>query len=448
MKGMLYLTFIFSLLLSCSQSSFHSVRYPSSINKDKIGIEATLTNDFLLTNEDLLPKEMDQLIRDLALKIKELCLECTIESYQQFVGEEYSIKFPSGFKLYIGKDNRVIEVTADPIPFEKLREHMPAIDLLLEAGNKMGLNPAKVTGGGHLHFDFKAFFGNDSLLLRNYMVDSYHHSFIFNSYFGADRVNAPTIDMLPNGSRLGFEEVIASYDSGTDSTIQELVQDLLKKVYFQTVKPSFTPPEKFQAISLAHALLKNGTKEVRNIPPYQSSEQVYLIAKAILTRRDYLAKLDRPIALDITSTKKLTPKKTFQLFRTYIKEIGLSEKEYFPLLPPHVMDYITPLLSVYERKVYLRKYALFTAFNDLERINRLIKEVKKIDDQELFENILYILLEKAKGSIFQKEIINGAQNSIVNYEINLDDFLTSNSLKYSMFKKSSCRESIDILLKK
>lgn len=277
MKYWIYSALIF--LVSCA-SFLGQERQPANIRGDLVGIEATFTNEYLQNHQSVLPNELDDYLDQIANRIKEICSQCDVSSYMGSSFEiEYQVTLPSGFKLNLGRDQRVIEVTADPLPRSRLvflTEEIQSV--LYEATKFIGLRPAKHTGGGHLHFDMDGFFQGNPQLLRDFMVDYYNNQMVLKSFLGGEVNNAPVLNDLPKESQEAFKKIILDFDKNPFS-ITEFIQRLEREVYNKTYHAHFSPPEKYQAISFIHALQKNGTMEIRAIRPYKRAEHINLISE-------------------------------------------------------------------------------------------------------------------------------------------------------------------------
>ena len=426
-------------------------RRPASSARDLVGIEATFTNDFFINHKDKNPDEISAYMKSLAREVRRLCGDCSPGNAESLIGATDVIQFEDGFQFFIERDTRVVEVTATPIPAEDLHIHKKKIDLLIQAAHNIGLKPAKNTGGGHLHFDFHKFFSGKNQLLRDFLVDSYNHSFIFNSYFGANTLNAPTIDQLPESLHRSFIELIAKFDR-SPSHIMLFIRSLFQSVYSKTMYAHLIKPQKYHAISLYQSLDGGGTVEFRNVRPYQQGNQVDLIAKAILARRDYLSQNPGyPLIENFSSN--LSEKEKLGSFIKYLNEIDLDEKEYFPLLPKETISLVLERLTPIERKQYFIDYAKYTAFNDTDRQVALLDFLRKIEDDNLQKHILYILLEKTSPSSHFEVLIKNSDDLITRLGISPESFLKENSAQYSIFnlntvsKDLDCTEPLTILLR-
>ncbi len=445
----LLLTLLFlSLIYSCT----HDIkRNPAAFATDLVGIEATFTNDHFINHKEKNPNEISEYIRALTKEVNELCHDCTSRQAASFIGEEGVIEFEDGFRFIVERDTRVVEITATPIPIEDLHIHKKKIDLLIKAAHNIGLRPAKSTGGGHLHFDFHKFIGGNNQLLRDFLVDSYHHSFIFNSYFGGNAYNAPTIDQLPESSQQSFIEIIAKFDRNP-THIMVFIKSLLQSVFSKTKFEHLNDTRKYQAISLNQSLNAAGTLEFRNVRPYQQGDQVDLIAKAIIARRDFLSK-NPGIELVENFSASLSEEEKLNTFIKYLNQTGLDEVKYFPLLPPETISLVLDKLDDTQKETYLIDYAKFTAFNDLERQSALVDAVKNVDDSELQRHVLYILLEKTNQTASLDALADHSNDLLRDLDIIPEQFLEDHKSQYSLYNSApngaqlSCSEALSIILK-
>jgi len=438
----LQLILILLLTLSCSQPSKirrlgfnnNALRSPDSLFEDKVGIEATLTNSFLQSNEKLLPPELDSYLESLIVQLKMLCDQCVIKSYTGLSYEkEYKVTFPDGFSFNVGRDQRVLEITADPISFDDLSLHTRKIsDYLIIAGERIGLSPARHTGGGHLHFDFQAFFQEDRLLFRDFMVDYYNNQMVFEEYFGGENNNAPVIDQLPASSQENFIKIVKDFDESPFS-IYEFMTRLNGEVYHQTFNEAYTPANKYQAISLIHAFREGGTVELRSIRPYQSGESVELIADMFFKRRDYLKNLRKegnyPIVKSSSFKGLLPTRDRFKRVKAYLKESNLDPKKYYQLFPKEAFPYIWKDLGSEDQYKFLEGYFLKTPFDFIERVDGFFSKgvLSKLTlDQR--RSLLKILMRKVIQSTNQDNLLK----NVMNYK------------KYLPFDLSKIKEEIEL----
>ncbi|MCF8060415.1 MAG: hypothetical protein K9K67_14025 [Bacteriovoracaceae bacterium] len=368
---------ILILISSCSMSLRDSqYRGPTSATGDKVGIEATLTNEFLQNNIRLMPPELDQYILDLVAQIRIICTECKINTYTgPSYEEEYKVTFPDGFHFNIGRDQRVIEVTASPISSKDLVTHSQKIsNTLLLAGERIGLRPAKHTGGGHLHFDFTGLFQEDRQLFRDFMVDYYNHQFIFSEFFGGEINNAPVIGDLPASSQENFQKIIDDFDKSPFS-IYEFIERLNSEVYHQTFNPNYNPSQKYQALSLIHAYKELGTLEFRSVRPYQSGESVNLIANMIFKRRDHLKSLrTQGIAINLGKKTNHSIDERFELVSKYLMDSGLSARDYYRFFPKEQLTNILKNLSTGDLFNFLKEYISHTPFDSYSRVQDIFSK--------------------------------------------------------------------------
>lgn len=411
-----FLLFIICVLVSCSPLKRDPARpwrsYASSGvgSGDLIGLEATLTNELLQNHDRLLPPELDDALHALAGEIQLLCEGCRVESY---IGasyeEEYRVIFPDGFRFNLLRDQRVIEMTADPIHVKDLKVHTKKLtEIILIAGRRQGLYPAKHTGGGHLHFDFKSFFQGDPALLRDFLVDSYNHQEIFRMFFGGQLDNAPTLLDLPQESQIAFRKLIEDFDREAFS-MYVFITRLESEVYNRTATAHYTPAQKYQAISFIHALSGHETVEFRHVRPYQNGDQIEAIASALLARRNYL-KSKREVeghgvllrAEREAQKLKGNLKKEWQEAIKFLEEAGLKKEKYLALFPHETLKTSIKELrfkSLEDQFNFLKQYIKWSPFDSPERITTLIREglLRNFDPRQTQE-LLELILIQYQGS--------------------------------------------------
>jgi hypothetical protein len=368
---------------------------------DKVGLEATLTNSTLQGHERVMPPELDEALNQLVKEVELMCRECEIQRYMgPSFEEEFRVVFPDGFRFNLTRDHRVIEITGDPIAQADLKVHTQKLtEVLLPAGQRIGLRPAKHTGGGHLHFDFQAFFKNDPRLLRDFLVDAFNHQEIYRVFFGGQVDNAPTLWQLPDSSRQAFLQLIEDFDRGPFS-IFELIQRLESEVYHQTANARYSPPQKYQAISFIHALSGHQTVEFRHVRPYQNGEQVRLISEALLARRDFLrgqreqGVVPSPEVSQVAEVLEDLNKEWFRA-REFLEESHLNLSRYLALFPEETLEKSLTLISDEKLLNFFKSYTLWTPFDAPERVLALLSQKRfqnlPLKDQE---NILLNLFDK------------------------------------------------------
>lgn len=406
------------LILLCACSPGHLkkgplLRLPASDVSDKVGIEATFTNTLLQSHERVLPPELDDYLNRVAARIEFLCPDCRVATYMgPSFEEEVKVTFPDGFTLNLGRDHRVIEVTATPIEKDLLVEHTKKVqDILITAAAGVGLRPAKHTGGGHLHFDFEGFFKNDPQLLRDWFVDSYNNAFLFEDYLGGEPNNAPSLQQLPRESQENFFKLISDFDERPFS-IYEFIKRMDSEVYNNTYSPNFTPPQKYQAISLIHALKVNGTIEFRNVRPYQQGQSIELLAKALLKRRDYLIeRANRGLPLSLKReylTESLSERERLASFVNWLKESRLNPRHYFGFINSRVLKESIKLFDFDSDPVSaLIRFAHLSAFDDKERFESLLKSQHFSGlDQSQKEQVVRVIVSKVSDSEIENDIFS------------------------------------------
>lgn len=444
------LFFVCSFLIIFSCSKLEVSRAPSVSNVvDKIGIEATLTNQSLLRHQQVLPSELDDLLFSLSRKIQSICSDCRVSTYQGPSYEtEYKISFPDGYQMYLQRDHRVIEITADPIPFEDLIRHSRKVsDYLLLAGEQIGLFPAKNTGGGHIHLDFASLFKNDASLLRDFLVDAYNNEFMFQSIFGGQAQNAPTIGQLPLESRRNFFKLIQDFDQGGMNII-ELVNRLESEVYHHTFAEGFSPTQKFQAINLTHVFNKNGTIEFRNVRPYQNGDFIQSFAKAIIGRRDFLLKEREGGRIVVPKEKINTYSIREKLSRAekYLIESGQNPFKYYASLPSIYFDEVQKRIPSDQFANFITDWIRYTAFDDLPRAEKILSRqvLNQLSDDQLKE-VMVMLVRKFRS----QENYQSIKGQLNNYMGRLGT--TINELEFiatlRIYQSRNCFELIPAMLR-
>lgn len=372
MKYWIYSALIF--FVSCA-SLLKQGRLPANIRGDLVGIEATFTNELLQNHQRVLPNELDGYLDQVANRIKENCPQCDVSSYMGTSYEtEYRVTLPSGVKLNLGRDQRVIEVTADPLPRNGLVAVTEEIQsVLYEATKFIGLRPAKHTGGGHLHFDMDGFFQGNPQLLRDFMVDYYNNQMVLKSFLGGEVNNAPVINDLPTESQKAFKDLISDFDKKPFS-IAEFIQRMESEVYNQTYRSNFSPTEKYQAISFIHSLKENGTVEFRAIRPYKRAEHIALISEVLLRRRDFLI-AQREIGKQPVLLEKplVSGPKAFSGMKKFLSELGMMKPQVLALFPVNFLKPILQNLDESEKEIFKEEFLRATAFDDKARINEIQK---------------------------------------------------------------------------
>lgn len=438
---------ILLLLFSCTLIS-PLERFPANIREDLVGIEATFTNSSFQKGAHQLPPELDTALERLSTQIKIICSDCEVRSYIGSTYEtEYKVRLKSGITLNLGKDQKVIEVTADPIPRSKLNEVTKEIqDTLFSAAKRAGLNPAKHTGGGHLHFDRDAFFKGDVTLLRDYLVDTFNNQMMLKSFFGGEVNNAPTFSDLPLESQRNFITLISDFDNSPFS-FYEFVERMEREVFNRTYNSTFTPTQKYQAISFIHMLKPNGTIEFRAIRPYKKASHIETIAEVLLRRRDYLEMIrERGNAPMINASPKLSGKKAYQGALQYLEDLALKNPKTLALFPSAHFAQAMREFQGEERFSFLLEYIEATSFDDFERVKVVLeKNVLRTfseGERDLIAEKLFYLFD---GTDSIEDLKKSFQKLGNLFPKSFEEYL--NRSRAILFKDTNCGEDTRKILK-
>ncbi|HWU43276.1 MAG TPA: hypothetical protein VN132_07560 [Bdellovibrio sp.] len=245
-------------------------------------------------------------------------------------------------------DPWVLEVKGIPSTSQELMSDADILQsLVFDTAREIGLQPHSRIGGGHIHLDIETFFGEDKLLLRNFLVDLANHPELFLGALGFDLLNAPPIALLSATQREAFAEVIREFDEGKLGMVG-IRKAIIRRVYNSTFYPQYAHQrsysEKYQAVNLSH----EKTIELRGLRPEKSLRHHLLILQLFEKRIEYLKRLDKPIAynnkdysnlfeghteraLD-TFTSHIKPEIIENAFRSYVLETELNWNDYRELL--------------------------------------------------------------------------------------------------------------------
>lgn len=202
-------------LWSCAGTKFSGERgIASGQYAPTYGAELTFTNEKLkeagrkagshIVNSSASEAAQEELIE----RIIQVCDGCEVEWMEDKYGLEFGrIVYPDGHYINITLDPWVVEVTASPIPADKLEEITARYNKdLYQSATDIGLHPSYTAGGGHIHFGVEGLFGGDPKLFRDFMVDLYNHPELASGLLAGDSYNSPPMMALPKQNQDAFKK--------------------------------------------------------------------------------------------------------------------------------------------------------------------------------------------------------------------------------------------------
>ncbi len=338
-------------LWSCSSSQFVGERrLASSSGMPTYGAELTFTSEKLkdagrkagshIVNSSASEAAQEKLIE----RILAVCDGCDVEWMEDKYGLEFGrIFYPDGHYINITLDPWVVEVTASPIPLNKLDEITERLNKdLYRSATDIGLHPSYTAGGGHIHFGVEGLFGSDPKLFRDFLVDLYNHPELAAGILAGDSYNSPPMMALPKQNQDAFKKIIREFDESPTS-INKLAERIYNKVYSSS--PSgWEPPQKYQGVNISRLVEdfdpSEETIEIRFIRPQQNADQFNKIARLFTQRVEFLkseraqgrviAPIANPFPNGLSNSGYLQDK--FNRFLSYAFESGLNPEDYFHLM--------------------------------------------------------------------------------------------------------------------
>jgi hypothetical protein len=191
---------------------------------------------------------------------------------------EVTIPRMQNLQLFIHSDDWVIEVGSSPMTLPQLLENETYFQQLLFGSMcAVGLLPHPRVGGGHLHLEYSTHFGDNTLLLMNFLVDICNRPLLFLGGLSLDLLNAPPLAILPESQQIAFTEVVNEFHAlapaarDTEALKKEMNERVYCKSYIQRNVDELASynkkQRKYQVINLLHWK----TLEIRGLRPEVST---------------------------------------------------------------------------------------------------------------------------------------------------------------------------------
>lgn len=420
----LLLAVLLLTLWSCSSHQFHGQRtLASSAGVPTFGAELTFTSEALkeagrkagshVVNSEASEQAQEELIE----RILAVCDGCGVEWMEDKYGLEFGrIHYPDGHYINITLDPWVVEVTASPIPLDKLDEITARLNKdLYRSATDIGLHPSYTAGGEHIHFGVEGLFGSDPKLFRDFLVDLYNHPELASGILAGDSYNSPPMVALPKKNQKAFQKIIREFDESPTS-INHLAQRIYDEVYSTSVS-GWDPPQKYQGVNISRLVEdfdpSEETIEIRFIRPQQNADQFKRVAKLFTERVQFLKKeraAGRAVSLQANPFPKGISSTTyhqdkFKRFLSFVTESGLDPVDYLHLIG----DEFTPTAWTYlekkypgnspEKLTFLEGLARDSAYDKPAKAKFLLTELAKFKNlKPEHEKVLALLIERSSDS--------------------------------------------------
>lgn len=310
----------------------------------KRGAEFTLTSYdiahapllFDAAEDDTSTEEGNKKLRELAEEVKKRCPDCALTWKKNRYNLDYfEVDVDKRFQIHYGLDPEVIEINMSPMTGKEMLANEQKIDdLIFGAGKAIGIEADVMWGGGHIHLDLNTLVGDDPLLFRNFVADTYNQSDVFKA-FGSGPNNSPVIlELVDPKQKEALAEVFAEFDDKLKKMgyfepgkkisqaqrrklIVGLAQEIEKKVYYTTPSGK-APAKKYHALNLSRIADENipweqKTAEFRVFRAQKSLREFVNVGDMLAGRVAHLkeALKGKVLALDL-------PKKLYTQTRGYV----------------------------------------------------------------------------------------------------------------------------------
>jgi hypothetical protein len=264
------------------------------------------------------------------------CNGCSVATETNGYGVEvYKIIYPDGWYFVIATDPAVVEVQTKPSTIQTVRSLQARMQTdIFDAAKAVGIVPDTSTGGGHIHFDYKASTDGNLLRLRNFVVDFANHPELAQGLWAFDFHNSGPIAALPLTQRNAFEQLIADVDSGVVKTAFQFVTRLRKEVY-NYHRHGWAPADKYHALNVNRINDRNfpeeaKTLEVRSIRPQKSAAEFLALIEVIDGRLELNKTRKTSLELKLSQVDYYQgfDSKAFQKHLKYIGEAGVEPRDY------------------------------------------------------------------------------------------------------------------------
>lgn len=317
------------------------IALPAISKELTFGAEFTFTNQKILKASNSsgsivnIPEAVEaaEAFRDEVLR---RCHGCSVLAETNSYGVTvYKVTYPDGWYFVIATDPAVVEVQTKPSTLETIRSLQTRMQTdIFDAAKTVGIVPDRDTGGGHIHFDYKASTDGNVRRLRNLVVDFANHPELAQGLWAFDFHNSGPIAALPPTQRKAFEQLIADVDSGVVKTAYQFVTRLRKEVY-NYHKHGWEPADKYHALNVNRIndrrfAEESKTLELRSIRPQKSAAEFLALIEVIDGRVELNKTRSAPLELNLPRVGYYEglDSKAFQKHLSYVAEAGVEPKEY------------------------------------------------------------------------------------------------------------------------
>lgn len=349
------------------------------------GAELTFTSDAQEQSKDYGPngdkpwstENQEAMEKFLAVAKKELKGRSDVVSIQhlsdadKWGNDVVRVKYADGFSFDVTMDPFCLEVIPQYGTLGHFKKNKNRIQKdIFGLMKKIGLEPRRDTGGGHLHMGAQSAFGDNVLLFRDWLVDKANHSELSTGAMEKDYSNSFPLVKLTKSQRLRFEEWVKEVDVGRYRAVdidpvrkaasdfiaevlfekkvptgkeilkyKDLEVELLRmgKVDFSKVSPNNTWAEYAAWVQYDPDNVPKGarTAEIRHLIAPENADHLIDNITLLQGRLQYLKNKNEPIQLsqEFLSGKIPSAKDGAQRFYLYLLESGVEPRKFMHHLP-------------------------------------------------------------------------------------------------------------------
>lgn len=271
---------------------------------------------------------------------------CTVtETKDKYGVLSYRIEYPKGevpgYYFDVTLDNAVVEIITSPLTRSqtaKIAKNMQT--QIFEVAKEVKLTPHEYAGQGHVHIGLESAFGDDAMLLRNFVVDFFNHPELGNGILidRTDTLNSRQLADLSQETKDAFRKVIIDFDrahrEGAAWTIHEFLDKMLDDVYFPAEKRGDIEKSRYVALNFLSGVYGEKGKrtiEVRSLRPTRDSKSHLLILEMLEKRIGWLKERTTPIKVELP--KLSSEVDLANSWKTYLTEMGGDVAHFAPIVP-------------------------------------------------------------------------------------------------------------------
>lgn len=248
----------------------------------------------------------------------------------------------AGAYVDLTMDNGVIEIITSPMTLDQhsaLKETFRS--LVFEQAKRARLDPQPYAGQGHVHIGVKSAFGEDSVLLRNFLVDFYNHpemglGVLQDSDPGK---NASQIAELSAQTKEAWRKVIREFDhlvaSGKTPTIKDFVRMIAGQVLAPAEARGEIDGQRYMGVNILNMLYEPNpdkqTIEVRTLRPTRDAGSHVLILEMLQKRIEYLKGKKKTIPIELPDL--FFPEAMARNWEKYLVEMKADVGHFAEILP-------------------------------------------------------------------------------------------------------------------